>query len=185
MKNELQLAVLFILLLLTVIFGLMLYDDLTNTPTDTAPEPPILVDNHQAPSYEQQLQSLLAADSGRKKVYPKLSYDQTRHFLLRIEQLQAQDQQIDLADISATAQHSRDYHALKAEAIHIYGEDDSSNKYYSCITAPAFAQQLWELKRTAAGLSKQEVDYLQKFYARSYYKAKNSCLEKVRNRMYR
>lgn len=143
-------------------------------------------------SYDQKLdeatQAMIDTENeakGKEKnppVYPSLSIEQTRDFIQRVENLRAQDANINLDYLPDVAAQSRKYNALVEEAETIYGAVDIANKFKYCTSMASFAREIWSNKYSRSSTSQEFKERTQKMFLDSYNQAKKDCLAEVESK---
>ena len=112
-------------------------------------------------------------------VYEPVSLEQTKKFIDRVEQLRAEDANINLDYLPDVAAQSRKYNALVEEANSIYGENDSANPMRFCSNIAWMARELWTLKHSPSSASKEYHENSRKMFLASYNDAKKACIEDI------
>lgn len=112
-------------------------------------------------------------------IYESLSIEQTKRFIERVEQLRAEDANINLDYLPDVAAQSRKYNALVEEANSIYGENDSANPMRFCSNIAWMARELWTLKHSPSSASKEYHENSRKMFLASYNDAKKACIEDI------
>lgn len=115
-------------------------------------------------------------------VYPSLSIEQTRDFIQRVENLRAQDANINLDYLPDVAAQSRKYNALVEEAETIYGSVDIANKFKYCTSMASFAREIWSNKHSKSSTSQEYKERSKKMFLDSYNQAKKDCLAEVESK---
>lgn len=111
-------------------------------------------------------------------VYPKLSLQQTKDFISRVEKVRANDGSV--ADTTTDrARQNRAYNDLQDEAVQIYGTNKLANKYRDCVAMIDYAKLAFDLRFDRSFDAERRKD-LMKTHEGSYQDAKNGCLEAVR-----
>lgn len=112
-------------------------------------------------------------------VYEPVSLEQTKKFIDRVEQLRAEDANINLDYLPDVAAQSRKYNALVEEANSIYGENDSANPMRFCSNIAWMARELWSNKYSKSTTSQEYKEHTQKMFLASYNEAKKVCIEDI------
>ncbi len=148
--------------------------------------------NSSEKSYDQKLdeatQAMIDTENEAKDkeknppVYQSLSIEQTKDFIQRVENLRAQDANINLDYLPDVAAQSRKYNALVEEAETIYGAMDIGNKFKYCTSMVSFAREIWSNKHSKSSTSQEYKERTKKMFLDSYNQAKKDCLAEVESK---
>lgn len=143
-------------------------------------------------SYDQKLdeatQAMIDAENEAKDkeknipIYQSLSIEQTEDFIQRVENLRAQDKNVNLDYLPDVASHSRKYNALVKEAEAIYGAIDIANKFKYCTSMVSYAREIWSNKYSKSSTSQEYKERTKKMFLDSYNQAKKDCLVEVESK---
>lgn len=99
-----------------------------------------------------------------------VTLQQTEDFIARLEKLRAGDKSVDRTVVESYSEHNRAYYALRDEAIKIYGEPTSDNRYFRCIAMVNAAQTLFTTDYDVDHL------YIKQSDEKIYQETKADCL---------